>query len=383
MTEVNKELLEQLYWKDNLSIRKIGKKLGMTRGQIEHLFDSFNIETRDSSEAQQILSKERKEEKSQLALENLTVKINKAILPRTEFNPIIRKNMMIPIPLHGGDRRATVTIVLSDLHLGDANHLPETYWSTIYNIQEVLRNIKSFYNVTHLLVVLNGDVVAGRDVFRFQELKNLIQRGHWQVFLAEIIIKDTLMKLAEEKEVDCIAFLRGTHESLSSNFILYLKRLMNGKTKYLSHGGVLNIAADLGEYDVLFTHGYGYADVFPVSSNLMRDVSKMVGVYKNRGVSIERVCSGHSHWMSSGLIVDDMYWEVTGGFQKWEYTLSQRPAGAIVYLYNNGECVALPVRPDMDVELREKQDPGLEYKNLVYYGNFLLKHLREIEEVAD
>jgi hypothetical protein len=329
-----------------------------------------------------IKMKKYSKEKQIEAIETLNEKLSNRKDLDKNVRPVIRRNLLIPVPL-SNSRDAVLTIVISDLHIGDANHLPETYWSTISNVCEVLKNIKSFYNIKTLYLVLNGDIVAGRDVYKSQELRNIIQRGHWQVFLAEMIIKDTLEKLSTIRDIDKIIFIRGTHESLANNFVLYLKRLMKNKTLYLSHGGIFNIADPIGNYYVLFSHGYGWSDAFPVSSPMMKDVLKVMNTYRERGTPIERICSSHSHWLSSGFIVEDVYWDTTGGFQKWEYTLSQRPAGAIVYLYNNGECVSIPVRPDPDIEANEKSDVGLEYKNLIYYGNYLLKHLRELEKIEE
>lgn len=377
---IDKVTLEKLYFSDKLSIRQIGKQLGLTKGQVDHLFDSYNITTRSYDEAREVIEEKRTEEKHNHAIAIIQERTSKGPIPRQKFHPIIRSNIVIPFPLTS-NRDATVTVVLSDLHLGDANHLSDTYWSTIANTVEVLKNISGLYKIKRLYMVLNGDIVSGRDVFRSQELRNLIQRGHWQVFLGEIILKDTIKKFKEIKDIDEIVFVRGTHETLASNFILFIKRTMIEKTKYLSHGGVFNIAGDIGVYNILFTHGYGYSDVFPFSTGMMRDVFKTVNDYKNNGIQIDRICTGHTHWLSSGLVVEDFYWDVTGGFQKWEYTLSQRPAGAIIYLFNNNEGVCIPVRPDPRVENTEQHDVGLEYKNLVYYGSYLLKHLKEIEEI--
>ena len=377
---ITKELLEKLYTKDEMSIREIAKELGITRGQVETLMENYKIEPRSYSEAWKIKSRKLREEKYKGSIENLSEKLEGTKEINKDIDPILRKNLLIPIPINDY-REASVSIVLSDLHLGDANHLPETYWSTISNIIEVLKNIRSLYSVKHVYLVLNGDIVSGIDVYRSQELRNLIQRGHWQVFLAEMVIKDTLEKIGT---IDKIIFVKGTHEALANNFVLFLKRMIGeNSTEYLSHGSVFNIAGSLGTYNVLFTHGHGWSDVFPVSTQMIRDILKVLNTYRSKGLQVDRVCSSHSHWISSGFIYEDIYFDTTGGFQKWEYTLSQRPSGAIVYLYNNGECVSIPVRPDPLIEMKEKSDTGLEYKNLVYYGKYLLKHLKEIEKINE
>ena len=167
------------------------------------------------------------------------------------------------------------------------------------------------------------------------------------------------------------------------NETLFLKRCIPcDNTKYLSNGGVVNIAGKLGEYNILFTHGFGYSAANPVPTRLLSDVATMISEYKNKGIQIDRACSGHTHWLSSGLMIGNLYWDCCGGYQKWELSLSQRPCGMIIYIYNNGECISIPVRPNADVEEREKFTSGLEYKNMRYYSKWLLKHLEEIEGVC-
>jgi len=64
---------------------------------------------------------------------------------------------------------------------------------------------------------------------------------------------------------------------------------------------------------------------------------------------------------------------------KWEKTLSHRAPGILLYLFANNDVSATPIRPDIDIYEEEINSPGLEYKNLKYYGEYLLKHLTEIE----
>lgn len=368
-----------MYHDEGMSIRKIAKATGATRGQIEHLMETLDVPRRTNSQAKKLIANQEAEIKQDEAKEKIKELASKCRVQQ-DFLPIKRKNLLVPLPLADNKSKdATLTLVISDLHIGDSNHLPETYWSTISNAKIVIEAIKKAYNVKEFKIVLNGDIVSGRDVYRQQFLRNIIQRGHWQVFLAEMILKDTFAKLGEK--IDDTFLVKGTHEGVGFNELLFLKKSMPGKTQYLSNGNIVNIAGKLGEYYILFTHGYGYNVANPVSTGLINDVTKALNNFKTKGKWVDRVCSSHSHWLSSGLVVDEIYWDVTGGFQKWEYTISQRPAGVILYLYNNGECVSIPVRPDSDVEASEKGDCGLEYKNITYYGKYLNKHLENVEEV--
>jgi hypothetical protein len=379
---ISKDELEDLYWTKRKSIREISTFLKLTKGQVEHLLEKYNIPRRTVAEAAYIKSELLKEERIEDAKSILEDTLNKMSIKQREIKKIKRSHILVPIRLND-NKDCTITLVLSDFHIGDANHLPDTFWSTIKNAQEVIKYIKKNYIIKGLYIELNGDLVAGRNVYKFQELRNLLSRGHWQVFLCEYILKKVFEDIEETagRKIDRIYMIRGTHENLDNNFILYLKRLLGSKARYLSHEGVVNIADPIGEYNVLFTHGLSYSDSCPVPPKLQRDCLDSVAKYRSMNINVERICTSHTHWLCTSLLFNDIAWDVTGGFQKWEYTLSNRPSGGILYLYNNNEVSAIPIRPDPEIEDMEDHEVGLEYKNLVYYGNFLLKHLKEIEGI--
>ncbi|RLC83115.1 MAG: hypothetical protein DRI61_00335 [Chloroflexi bacterium] len=375
---LKKKELEEMYLYEGLSIRQIADRTGLTRGQVEHLLEKYKIPRRTVAEAMKLKAAREKEEKIQEARFILEETLKQLHVSRRKIKPIVRRNLLVPLR-NSSNKDCTVTLVISDLHIGDANHLPDTYWSTISNVKEVLKVIKRQYDIKAFYLVLNGDLVSGRDVYKFQELRNLLERGHWQVFMAEYVIKRTLKELEPLCKVTTVYLTKGTHENLANNFVLYLKRMLGPKTYYLSHGGIVNIAKPLGEYNVFFTHGMSYSEYFPIPPRLMRDCINSISKYRSKNIYIDRVCTSHTHWLTSSVLVGDIYWDVTGGFQKWEHTIFQRPCGVIMYLYNNGECVSIPVRPDPKIEEQEKNDVGLEYKNLKYYGEYLLSHLKEVE----
>jgi len=378
--KLTKEDLEELYSYDGLSMREIAGETGKTRGQIEHLMEKYDIPRRTASQAQRIRAQRVKRDKIEEAKVILEDTMRQLHTKKRTIKPVHRSNILVPLT-NNKNNDCVLTLVLSDLHIGDANHLPDTYWSTIKNALEIIKSIKKNYKVRSFKLVLNGDMVSGREVYKLQELRNILQRGHWQVFMCEYVIKKTIEDLEKilNKKINKVYLVRGTHEGLASNFILYLKRMLGNKAYYLSHGGIVNIADPIGEYNVFFTHGRSYSEYCPVPPRLIRDCLELINTYKSNGIYIERVCSSHTHWLCSSIIYGDIYWDVTGGFQKWEYTVSQRPCGAILYFFANNELSVIPVRPDSKIEKEERSEVGLEYKNLVYYGKYLLSHLKEIE----
>ena len=367
--KLTKELLEILYVKGRLSARHIARMFGLHHSTVLDKLYRYGIEVR--SDQRQPVEGDG---------EYASVRLESDEVPFSNVEATPRSSVLVPLPI-AGSREASLTLVISDLHIGDANHLPETYWSCIANAELVIRHIASSYDVKNLSIVLNGDIVAGQNVFHEQELRNLLARGHWQVFVAEYIVRSTIQRLSKVIPVSSIYYVKGNHEGLANNFVLYLKRSIGSKGKYLSHGGLVNIADPIVTYLVYFTHGYGRSSYSPVSPRLLRDCMELLEKYRARNVFVDRICVGHSHWLTTNLYLGGKLWDVTGGFQKWELSVSNRPCGLILYMFNSNDVSAIPIRPDPRVESSELSDPGLEYKNLEYYGRILLKHLAEVEEV--
>jgi len=380
LEDLDEKELIRLYWKEKLSLREIAEIYNCNKETIRERMERYNIPRRNTSEANKFLSMRQEEELRQKLIEDLK-----------SFKPIKykfknRDNIFVPLPIKAFKKNKAgegrLTLVLSDLHIGDTDHLPSSYWSTISNLLEILKVLKERFVIPHINIVLNGDIVCGRQVFRFQEFRTLVPRGHWQVFLAEMILKDTIKEIEKVLKVKDIYFLKGTHEEHAENYVLYLKRTFPN-TKYAGHKLILNIGEDIGKCNIMFTHGYGSSEYYPISYSLIRDLWKTISEHKKRDVPIERVCIGHYHWLNVEQNFESFILDCTGGFQRWELTLSQRPVGAILYFFYEDTITAIPVRPDKKILDEELSDPGLEYKNMKYYSQMLLKHLKEIEGIID
>jgi len=393
------ELLKTLYIDKELSTREIAELLGISHSTISKYLSKWNIPTRDYSTARRLRDSKRQikiekaeveeikkmiKEPSKIALEEFISAIDE--IPEVKYIPTKHEDISISLPLSLVGKRKkediVLTLVFSDLHLGDSDFLPGTYYSCVENVKRVLTVLNDKFNIVRFNMIGNGDLVSGREVYRYQVLRNLLPRGHWQVFVSEKILKELIDEINKILPVSSVFLCKGTHESLTENYLLYLKKALLSlgiNTHYISHAKVLNIAEPLGKYNVLFTHGYGKSSYYPISYAMIRDLWKSISQYKARDIRIERVCLGHTHWLTTSLVLEGLLVDVSGGFQRWEYTISQRPCGMILYLYCNNEVSAIPIRPDKDVESKEKADSALEYKNLRFYGQKLLSHFKEIE----
>ena len=113
-----------------MSMMQIAEEFGGTKSQVERLMKLYHIPVRSHSEAKRNCDRQEFEDRKVDEVEQLKSKIS-MFTPKVEFVPVTKKNMLIPVPLDNKARDATLTLVISDLHIGDSNHLPETYWSTV------------------------------------------------------------------------------------------------------------------------------------------------------------------------------------------------------------------------------------------------------------
>lgn len=173
--------------------------------------------------------------------------------------------------------------------------------------------------------------------------------------------------------INTVFLTKGTHESLAENYILYLKQCVP-KSRYLGKFGVINIGKPIGNYNILVTHGTGRSEYYPVSYKQIRDLWKSINQYKMKGIPIERCLVGHSHWLTPNLELEGLLVDETGGFQFWEKSIQQRPCGMLLYIYYDGEVAAVPIKPNHEVEMKEKARPDLEYSNMFYYAGILKEH---------
>jgi hypothetical protein len=172
--------------------------------------------------------------------------------------------------------------------------------------------------------------------------------------------------------------VRGTHDALSENYLLYLKEMLSDyKTYYNSRMLLLNIGKPIGNYNVIFTHGRGSSEFSPVPPVVVKDILKVLQQYKMMNVPVERICTAHTHNLVTNYRLEGLTFDITGGFQRWDKSLAQRCCGFLVYLYSNGTAFPIEIRPDIRVESSEKTSPTLEFENIKFYGEKLIQMLKQ------
>jgi len=280
-------------------------------------------------------------------------------------------------------KEITVSITISDLHLGHLGFLPKTYESTIKNLTHLLKTLANFYTIVRAKVILNGDVVSGKEIYETQVFDNAISRGHWQVTLAAEVLYQTINEIKRSlnaKTVE-IFIIKGTHEPESENYAIYLSREIDAK--YVSRYPIINLGEPLGYYPVLFMHGVGSNINFPISTATIRQCQNYL--LQNPQKRCNTIRTAHTHWLTPEFEVGGgLKIAVNGGFQKCEYKLDQRPSGILVDIFTKeGETSNMLVKPDPDIEKDEKEDGLLEFKNYAYYGRILLSYGHRVIGAVD
>ena len=284
------------------------------------------------------------------------------------------------------DDKIKATIVISDLHLGDENVMLETYKSAVNNLINKLKEIAKEEKISKIDVILNGDIVAGRGIFRGQEAQNIFNKGNIQVLYASAYILDLHRELSQIAPVQYFV-IKGNHDThRGDNYAWELAdklRSFGLNAYYAGHQRITNLGNKEKQHWALIEHGYGGSDYYPISYDFLRNTWKKLNWLNRKQVEqgrkeIERVIVGHSHWLVTN-IRQDPYWaiDVSGGFQRnerIELGKNQRPAGFILYVFDpdrDGLTVydwkdglrLYEIVPDEEVMLKELFDPALELKN--------------------
>ncbi len=378
-TEEQKEGIIKAY-KEGKSTCKIAEEFGCNIETIRRLLVKNKVPRRSCSGR----DVESEGEECDVALDTMSA-----------YNKTLPTSQVIKLPLNliksvreGKKQDCVLTIVLSDTHFGHSDFLRETFYSACDNMKNTIELLQdTCINVMKCNIVLNGDIVSGKDVYKLQALDNLVTRGHWQVLLAETMLRDLLSRVEDLGiHISDIYAVRGGHDEVSENYLMYLKEILKQRynTHYNSKMLVLDVGTPIGNYNVLFTHGRSMSETSPVPPVVVRDVYKLAQSYKLMGIPVERVCTGHTHNLVTDYRLEGMTFDVLGGFQRWHLSLSQRKAGFFAYLYTvEGECVPIEFQADTVIEEKEKLSPTLEFENLKFYGEKLMASYLNDEKASN
>jgi hypothetical protein len=268
------------------------------------------------------------------------------------------------------------TIVVSDLHFGDRSHMGRSWRAMRDKTSVVLKQ----YEPEVITVLHNGDAVAGRGIYKEQNMEAVLQFADDQVKAAawHIYEWDRLLKESFPAAVVSHRFTRGNHdmamkEPLCPHLVLLLRSVGVAAT-YCGDCAILNLASS-GCYHLYAEHGYGYSGISPSSPKWLSDMKDKLLSLVRRGYhsekSIRRVTHGHTHWMQLNMErIAGYFYDCTGGCQRNERVLlgkNLRPMGMIAYISPEGyEGILEPIgiQPDLATVDAELADPYLFNRNM-------------------
>ena len=266
------------------------------------------------------------------------------------------------------------TLVVSDQHFGDAGQfyrpLSECMGRAIAEIND--------FKPDEIQIVCNGDVVAGRGIFRLQEMQNIVQLGPEQVYWAGWEIKQWNKKF--DKEPEWIIIL-GNHdnskrENLARQLVLFL-RLLEVPSKYADREYI----GYFGDKEAAFhvSHGFGYSSYYANSYAEIRAAwRKFIEIAQVSGVNITRFIRAHVHKINIGQEIGlDCQIDTSGGWHKQErlsLEFSVRTTGFLLYLYDTNThppLIVKAIEADRELLISENKNIALHYRNMEAAGRAL------------
>jgi len=262
--------------------------------------------------------------------------------------------------------RRKATLVVSDLHFGDGAQLYATLRECM---DRAIDRIKAF-EPDETEVVLNGDAVAGRGIYRSQEMQNALQFGAEQAWWCAWEIRQWQEALRASRWV----MVRGNHdgsnkENLASQLVMMLQ-IMGIPSVYQARSYVGNFAADERDdswYEA--QHGFGASSYYANSYESIRECwRRFIEHAVTSGINVSRFLRGHTHWLNVGQTVGlGVAIDTTGGWHRQErdkLASDTRNTGLLIYLHDGEALDIVTVEADRMLLLSDTDNPGLHYETL-------------------
>lgn len=295
-------------------------------------------------------------------------------------NALLRQQLTWAQHADSPDRTGGVlTLRASDHHFGDANHLLSCCRSLETKAIEVIRQ----YQPERIQIVAGDDWIAGRGIYREQDLDMITSDATQQCQLGAMKARDFLLRIREVSPAPIQwSVMRGNHDyangvSLTEYLHLLMKELASdiAEVEFKMHWDYarINLASE-GYYNVLIRHGFGHSKISPMSPSFISSMKDQI-ILDHRELppkeQYRRVIAGHTHWLCVGVEhIVGLFFDNTGGLQRntrIKIGDNQRPTGWIVYVSPKGltDDILQPIAlvPDEDTYRREIADPNLVQSN--------------------
>lgn len=258
------------------------------------------------------------------------------------------------------------TLDISDAHFGDAGQLLATLEECA---DRAIAQVKDA-GPDEVEVVLNGDWVAGRGIFRDQGLQSTVQLGSEQVWFGAWYIRQWQVKLKAARWV----VIRGNHdqankEDLARELVMIL-RALDVPAVYQGRTYVGNFSPDESKpcwFEA--QHGFGASSYYANSYEGIRDCWRMYIQHSQQSqILINRFLRGHTHWLNVGQAIGfEVAIDTTGGWHRQErdkLSSAARNTGLLLYLHDGLKLQPVPIEADCKLLTQETDDPGLHYQTM-------------------
>jgi len=299
----------------------------------------------------------------------------------------------VVVPLGGAQTGGQYSVAFGDMHMGDVGVMLNCLRECQQTVVETARMLQP----RRIVLMDVGDSVAGRGVFRNQELTLILPLAAPQVLWAAWEIRRWHMALREacpEAEIVWLG-VDGNHKALGENvsyMLAMVLRLFDVPWMYCGRHMVENLALSAEDpYLLRAEHGFGGSSYYPNSYAFIRGTwqSLLQADRKHAGSYIRRVVCGHTHWLNIDFSVgDDRRLDTVGGFQRQErYNLPQvtRPVGMVTYYHDGASLTVGKVMPKQATVDRDEENPTLDMENQIAAAKALLQvheHMSEIGVIA-
>lgn len=291
-------------------------------------------------------------------------------------------------------KKINICIALSDIHFGHENCIYETFHFCVNKLIEKIEKLKNKYKINEIFLILNGDIVSGTFVYRNQYLESQVQKNESIVLAGAYLIHKIIKKIEEISKIPVKIFVTiGTHEGWykphPENFALGISRRLcsyGHNCRYTSNYLILNIAHGLGTgnrdmycshlieqgYNVCAFHSWGGADYSSASPSVIRELTRahsQLATYRN--IIIQRFLLSHTHWLEIDRSVLGIRFDVSGGFQKWDKTVSNRESGLLYYVIDEEGNFKVRKISGLEKQLEEEKGQNLHGKNMRYVTDLI------------
>lgn len=260
-----------------------------------------------------------------------------------------------------------VVFATADWHVGDPRFLYRTILSTFLQAKERLQGEQP-------TCVVVGDLLTGCGVYRNQELE--VAHENYQVLVGAWLLHELTRLLGVARWY----VLQGNHDrgrngqSLTHELVLAARALFGldvhcpGDELLLSCGST-----------ILFHHGFGASAHHPESASYRQEMALRCLELGGKGVRVERVCHGHTHWLCVGQTYGPLIFDSLGGFQRFERAFLRRvprslPGGILYWPDGRVEAVT-PLLRELESELGS---PVLHQDNAILYHTVVRDLIRDL-----